>query len=122
MALLEPVPHVVPVSYGPCPPFERQAIEEDEDYVVRADNWGIVRRDTRHNESMCEFVKFPVADRADWERYRGERLDPHHPDRVWPAVGTGRYIADLDHCVPDDVSWESYRYYAEQLRRRVVGA
>ncbi len=76
------VPHAVPVNCGPCPPFPRDVIEEDDDYIVRTDNWGIVRRDTKHNESMCQFVRFPVAGRADWERYKAERLDPQHPDRL----------------------------------------
>lgn len=40
-------------------------------------------------------------------------------DRIRPAVERGRYIPDLDHCVPDDVSWEHYCYYAESLRRLV---
>jgi uroporphyrinogen decarboxylase len=42
-------------------------------------------------------------------------------DRVWPAVQTGRYVPDLDHLVPDDVSWANYRYYCEQLKARVTG-
>jgi len=42
-------------------------------------------------------------------------------DRVWPAVRTGMYIPDLDHLVPDDVSWTNYVYYCEQLRARVMG-
>jgi len=75
-------PCTVPVIYGPCPPFPREVLEEDDDYIVRTDTWGIVRRDTKHNESMCEFVKFPIATRDDWERYKAERLDPHHPDRL----------------------------------------
>ena len=29
-------------------------------------------------------------------------------------------MTDLDHLVPDDVSWGHYRYYAEELRRRVM--
>ena len=75
-------PRVAPVNYGPCPPFERKTLSEDDDYIVRTDNWGIVRRDYKHGESMCEFVKFPVADREGWERYKAERLDPRHPDRI----------------------------------------
>ena len=40
-------------------------------------------------------------------------------ERVWPAVEKGRYIPDLDHLVPDDVSWENYCYYTEKLKRLV---
>lgn len=41
-------------------------------------------------------------------------------ERIWPAVERGRFIPGLDHLVPDDVSWENYRYYAEALKRRVM--
>jgi hypothetical protein len=75
-------PRTVPVMCGPCPRFERDVLSEDEDYVVFTDTWGIVRRDYKHGVSMPDFVKFPVSGRDDWERYRAERLDPHHPDRL----------------------------------------
>jgi uroporphyrinogen decarboxylase len=77
-------PQVVPVNCGPCPPFERRVISETEHDVVFTDSWGIVRRDYKHGESMPEFLRFPVAGREDWERYKAQRLDPHHPDR-FPA-------------------------------------
>jgi uroporphyrinogen decarboxylase len=41
--------------------------------------------------------------------------------RIAPAVWRGRYIPDLDHLVPDDVSWENYLYYAQALKK-LVGA
>ncbi len=40
-------------------------------------------------------------------------------ERIRPAVEKGRYIPDLDHLVPDDVSWENYCYYAQALKRQV---
>ena len=40
-------------------------------------------------------------------------------ERVRPAVEAGRYIPDLDHSVPDDVSWENFCYFAEGLKRLV---
>jgi hypothetical protein len=39
--------------------------------------------------------------------------------RIQPAVERGRYIPDLDHLIPDDVSWENYCYYAEVLKKLV---
>jgi hypothetical protein len=39
--------------------------------------------------------------------------------RIAPAIEKGRYIPDLDHLIPDDVSWENYCYYAEALKRLV---
>jgi uroporphyrinogen decarboxylase len=38
-------------------------------------------------------------------------------ERIRPAVERGRFIPDLDHLVPDDVSWENYCYYVAQLKR-----
>ena len=40
-------------------------------------------------------------------------------DRIRPAVEKGRFIPDLDHLIPDDVSWENYVYYATQLKKLV---
>ena len=40
-------------------------------------------------------------------------------ERVRPAVEAGLYVPDLDHLVPDDVSWESFCHYAEALARLV---
>ncbi len=42
-------------------------------------------------------------------------------ERVRPAVEAGRYIPDLDHGIPDDVSWQDYLYYAQGLKK-LVGA
>jgi len=40
-------------------------------------------------------------------------------ERVKPVVAKGRYIPDLDHLIPDDVSWENYCYYALKLKQLV---
>jgi uroporphyrinogen decarboxylase len=37
-------------------------------------------------------------------------------DRIRPAVEKGRYIPELDHTIPDNVSWENFCYYADRLR------
>lgn len=42
-------------------------------------------------------------------------------ERVRPAMEKGRYIPELDHGIPDNVSWQNYCYYAERLGR-FVGA
>jgi hypothetical protein len=39
--------------------------------------------------------------------------------RIAPAVEKSRYIPDLDHLIPDDVSWENYAHYARALKRLV---
>jgi hypothetical protein len=40
-------------------------------------------------------------------------------ERIRPALERGRYIPDLDHLVPDDVSWENYCYFASSLKKLV---
>jgi uroporphyrinogen decarboxylase len=53
------------------------------------------------------------------ELAKGPRAIDRELDRIWPCVEKGRYIPDLDHLVPNDVSWENYVYYAAELKRRV---
>ncbi len=40
-------------------------------------------------------------------------------ERVRPAVESGRYVPELDHAVPPDVSWENYCHYVGKLRELV---
>jgi len=40
-------------------------------------------------------------------------------DRVRPVVEDGRYIPETDHSIPDNVSWDNYRYFADRLRSLV---
>ncbi|MEK9139185.1 MAG: hypothetical protein AAB393_18855, partial [Bacteroidota bacterium] len=57
-------------------------VEENADYIVFTDSWGIKRRDYKHGESMSQFLEFPVKNRRDWERFKEERLDPDRPERL----------------------------------------
>ncbi len=41
-------------------------------------------------------------------------------DRIMPAVRKGRYIPDLDHLIPDDVSWPNFQHYAWSLKKRLT--
>ncbi len=75
-------PQVVPVNLGPCPRMERTVLEESRQFVVFTDSWGIKRRDFKDHESMSEFLAFPVKDRAGWESFKSERLDPDDPRRL----------------------------------------
>jgi hypothetical protein len=76
------LPMVLPLNFGPCPRIERQVLEEDDEFRITRDSWGIIRRDFRHSESMSEFLSFPVKNRRDWEQFKEERLDPDHADRL----------------------------------------
>ena len=78
----DPLPLTVPVNCGPCPRLERTILEESADYVVFTDGWGIKRRDYKGGMSMSQFLEFPIKCRADWERFKAERLDPDDPRRL----------------------------------------
>ena len=90
------VPRIVPVRLGPLPDFSAP-VSEDADSVTNIDSWGIRRRDLKGVDSMSEFIAWPVNSRADWRRYRDERLDPNDPRRLdgdwreqcrqWSAAG-----------------------------------
>ncbi|MGC9469147.1 MAG: uroporphyrinogen decarboxylase family protein [Anaerolineae bacterium] len=84
------VPHALPVNTGPCPEIPSTVLEEDENYVVFIDGWGIKRRDYKHGESMSAFLEFPVKGREDWEAFKATYLDPDHPNRLsgnWRELG-----------------------------------
>ena len=70
------------MNCGPCPRIEQTVLEEGDDFFVHVDSWGIVRRDFKHSESMSQFIEFPIKSRADWQRFKKERLDPDLPERL----------------------------------------
>jgi uroporphyrinogen decarboxylase len=51
---------------------------------------------------------------------RGRQAIDCELGRVRPVIEHGRNIPDLDHLVPEDVSWENYCYYAMRLKE-IVG-
>lgn len=75
-------PKTVPVNCGPCPRFDTTPLEEDAQYVTFIDTWGIKRRNYKLDESMSQFLDFPVKSRRDWEKYREEHLNPDDERRL----------------------------------------
>jgi hypothetical protein len=87
-----PMSSVVPVNLGPCPRITEEVIEQTDEFVIRMDSWGIVRKDFRHHESMSQFLRHPVRDRRDWEIFRERWLNPDDPERLagdWREVCAG---------------------------------
>ena len=78
----DPLPRVVPVNCGPCPRIERTVLEEDAESKIILDSWGIKRRDLKGRVSMSQFLEYPVKGWDDWNRFKEERLNPDHPDRL----------------------------------------
>lgn len=65
------------------PMFELKTIEETPDFIISFDYDGaITRRKNRDDESMPEYLEYPVKDKATWDEYK-KRLDPYSEGR-WP--------------------------------------
>lgn len=64
------------------PRFEERVLEENEEYVTKLSDRGVVMRRPKSPDtmSMPEHIEYPVKDRSDWEALK-ERFDPADPAR-----------------------------------------
>ena len=76
----------------PNPPFEHQAIEEDDETILYVNHEGILMRELKENRmsSIPQFVRFPVETREDFRASWKERMQPDltariGPDWWWPS-------------------------------------
>lgn len=78
----EPLRYLTDNVCEPCywPPFEKKEIEEDEKYAIIRDTDGVIKKVNKMDESMPQFLKFPVENRQDWEKIRW-RLNPEIEER-----------------------------------------
>ncbi len=62
--------------YGPVPEFRHEVLAEDAETVTYVNHEGIVMREFKqhHDASMPQFIKFPVANEAEFEKFAAERL------------------------------------------------
>jgi len=78
-----------PVQVRLCPVFEKEVIEQNDDYVVWRDPDGALRREiTGGIKTIPQYLRFAIETRADWEVLRA-RLDPKTPERYpqnWNAL------------------------------------
>ncbi len=75
---------VFDVWCGPYPKYEVKVLEEDEKDIVYINESGQLLKEHKGADkelSMPQFLEFPVTDRASWERFRDERMQPS-PERV----------------------------------------
>ena len=62
-----------------------EIVEETAGRITFRDGVGILKRQqTEGMRTIPHFLEFPVRDRATWEAFRDEFLDPDHPQRVLP--------------------------------------
>lgn len=62
------------------PYFEKEIIEEKEDYIVCMEEDGIIKKTKKDGVSMPQFLQFPVQTREDWEKIKF-RLNPDIEER-----------------------------------------
>jgi hypothetical protein len=74
----------VPIIWIPYfPLFERSVIMDSSEYHIVRNEYGVTLKQNKQNESMPQFIEFPVKDRESWERLAW-RIDATHPDRYTP--------------------------------------
>ena len=84
------------VNFGLVPAFERRVLENDGRTTLYVNEKGqTVKEMHRAEESMPEFLDYPVKTRSDWERLK-ERMDPLEPSRYPEDWGDrmGRWSTD----------------------------
>lgn len=82
---LDPPLASLPVNSGPQPLFPPEVFEENEDYLVCQDEYGVKKRLTKGGSSVPEFIGWQVETRNDFERLKEERFRPQLEDRVPPG-------------------------------------
>jgi uroporphyrinogen decarboxylase len=72
----------IPARNGLFPPFERTVIRENGDRRIVRDEEGNLCEVLSGRSSIPRYVEFGLRTRDDWERLKGERLDPAVEGRV----------------------------------------
>ena len=86
---MDPAVVRVPLNIGTYPPFEQKIIEEHDDWFIRQDEDGSLRKEIKDRGTLPPIVGTPVKTREDWERYKAERLKPTLEGRLpdnWPEL------------------------------------
>jgi len=71
------------VNFGICPPFEWEILEDEGETIVFRDEQGTIKRDSKREMTMPQFLDYPVKDWKTWEQHKW-RFDPDTPER-FPA-------------------------------------
>ncbi|MFP4564064.1 MAG: uroporphyrinogen decarboxylase family protein [Spirochaetia bacterium] len=62
--------------YGPLPEFSHEVVQEDERTLTYINEEGILMKEFKEHSdtSMPQFIKFPVENREDYQKFKKERL------------------------------------------------
>ena len=85
------------IDIGYAPPWETGVIQDEGEYVLHRDMYGIVRRSSKAGRSdIAQYVSFPVPDRKSWEKVL-PRLE---------AEAQGRFGEEWEKCALETESRE----------------
>ena len=71
------------IGARPLRPVE--VVEQTDQTITYRDGLGVLRQEQRgRTRTIPHFLEFPIRDRATWETFRDEFLDPDHPERTIP--------------------------------------
>jgi len=75
-------PEALWINFFPVPEYEEEVLEEDDDYTIERNIFGIVVKKPKDRSQYTYegYVEHPVKDRASWLEYR-KRLDATDPKR-----------------------------------------
>ena len=68
--------------FGVTPPFETKVLEDRGSSLIIQDDDGVICEQIEEGASIPRYIRFPIESRADWEKFRDERLDPGAPERL----------------------------------------
>ena len=68
--------------FGVTPPFETKVLEDRGSSLIIQDDDGVICEQIKEGASIPRYIRFPIESRADWEKFRDERLDPGAPERL----------------------------------------
>jgi uroporphyrinogen decarboxylase len=84
----------LPVKNGLFPQFDRKVLSEEEGRQIIQDEEGNICEVWPGHSTMPRYIQFGLRTREDWDRLKGERLDPDAPGRIGDLQATVRHARE----------------------------
>lgn len=97
----------LPIAEWLHPPFEIEVLETRGDHKIIRDAEGNLCKVSDRITSIPQYLEYGLATRADWARYKAERLDFTRPDRI----GAVKAAADAAHAAGKPVRIDAGSLY-----------
>lgn len=74
----------IDVLYNAAPEFPEETIEENDEFRIWRNAFGILLKELKPPSGMPDWLDYPVHNRAEWEKFKADRLQPDLASRVPP--------------------------------------